>query len=125
MSTDRTALVKAAANLIVDGDMAGPDEDEYTRALCELIADGAGEGDGDKYTAWREIKHQARLLSLPIEPGLYQLGEPDVPIEHAVTYRLTQSFGWVNALNNTSLDIDALVETHRTRPLVRLVRASA
>lgn len=123
MTIERNALIEAAANLLADGDLPGPDEDEYTRGLCELISDAAGTG-LDKYGVWGEIQRKVRLLSLPTAPGLYQASDRR-SVEHAVTYRLTDSLGWVNAFGNESVDLGELAEVNRQNPLVRLIRSAA
>lgn len=121
MSTHYNNLINAAAMLLCDGELAGPDKDEYTRALCELIADSGG-GSGDKYAVWADVERRVYTLRLPTEPGLYQTGDPHVPIEHAVTFRLNDLVGWANALDNKPADLGTLAEIQRSHGLSRLTR---
>lgn len=121
VSTHYTTLINAAAMLLYDGELEGPDKDEYTRALCELIAD-AGGGSGDKYAVWADVQNRVYALRLPTEPGLYQAGDPYVPVEHAVTFRLNDVVGWVNALDNKPADLRMLAGIQRAHGLARLTR---
>lgn len=62
---------------------------------------------------------------LPELPGLYQDARYSSGIEHAETFRLSKSYGWVNALNNNPLSESRMADlqiAYKDGKLARLVR---